>query len=68
MKRNTVINIVSKMLSFKILFSITHFEEVVVFSASEWIVSIQTNSWIFLQWFLNIPEEVLRNTVENLLF
>jgi len=48
MKRNTIVNIVSMMLSLHILFSITHFKEAAIFSTSEWIVSIQANSWIFL--------------------
>jgi hypothetical protein len=51
-----------------VFFGVSHFEEVVEFSASEWVVSIHSYNALLLLRSFDIPENVAWNIVENFSF
>lgn len=51
----------------KVLLGVTHFEEVVVLPASERIVSVGSLKARVLLWLLDVPEDMVRNGLEDLL-
>ena len=50
----------------QVVLGITHFEEVVEFFTSEWIVSILFDVHSLTLWLLDVPEDVVWNSIKDL--
>jgi hypothetical protein len=63
---DSIVSVFFFLLLFEIFFEIAHLKEVLEFLSSEWVVSIFPGELRPSElWFLNVPENVVWNSIEN---